>query len=455
MARSVANSFTPPRPLALPVVVPGKAAIPPLFAVAVAFLSGMTDVKIADIQGVEVVMVGGLALALLQPQRLAHLPASRLLDSLKFKFLWMLLFMLVGSVLSLRLTFYPPHGIGVLKQPPFASFIRVVQVILSVLSLFVAALAARSRPEIFRKLLTAYVWCALLGSAWGVVSMAAYFAGVTLPGVGVQDTIRIRGFFVEGGPFGVYLVGAIIVQVIRGHFLRYISPFSFYAGLALLLVALIGAQSKASALLVCFVAIPYMIRVGKLRLMLVLLVLALPVLFASNLVSGVNGYYENAINFNEAASQRPDDWNLVLGRVAAIILLPRIVAAHPILGIGVGNYSLVRNDPIFLQGMPRVEAWDLHGLGLLGYCAELGIPLTLYVMWIYAAPIVEAWRTRPWIVLLGSYPLAAAVFGVQLNFAYPWIIMGMTIAAITIDADYRRIVAVEPFATPERRERAS
>ena len=363
----------------------------------------------------------------------------------------MFLLILIGSFLSLRLTFYPPAGISALKQPPFATFARMVQIMLSVCSLFIVALAARQGPDAFRKLLTAYVWSAYAGALWGILSMVAHFGGVELPGIIIQSTARIRGFFIEGGPFGLYLVGAIIVQVIRGHFLRYISRRSFYAGMALLCVALVGAQSKASALLLVVVSIPYFIRVRQLKTMLLLGLLALPVVIASNVLEGIGGYYDSLANFNTVMSERPDDTTLIMGRIAAAILRPRMVEAHPFRGIGVGNYSLIRNDPSILQGMPRVEAWDLHGLGLLGYCAELGIPLALYVMWIYAYPIVVAWRTRPWIVLLATYPLIAAIFGVQLNFAYPWIVAGLALGAVEIDRDHHARLRREDTAEPDER----
>ena len=428
-----------------------KQAMPVLLAVIMCLLAGFTNIKLADIQAVEVVVAMTLLLGLLLPNRQIQLRAPGPIDAIRMKLAWMFLLILIGSFLSLRLTFYPPAGISALKQPPFATFARMVQIMLSVCSLFIVALAARQGPDAFRKLLTAYVWSAYAGALWGILSMVAHFGGVELPGIIIQSTARIRGFFIEGGPFGLYLVGAIIVQVIRGHFLRYISRRSFYAGMALLCVALVGAQSKASALLLVVVSIPYFIRVRQLKTMLLLGLLALPVVIASNVLEGIGGYYDSMANFNTVMSERPDDTNLIMGRIAAAILLPRMVEAHPFLGIGVGNYSLIRNDPSILQGMPRVEAWDLHGLGLLGYCAELGIPLALYVMWIYAYPIVVAWRTRPWIVLLATYPLIAAIFGVQLNFAYPWIVAGLALGAVEIDRDHRARLRREDTAEPDER----
>ncbi|USU03398.1 O-antigen ligase family protein (plasmid) [Sphingomonadaceae bacterium OTU29LAMAA1] len=433
----MAQTFSPRPPVSDIIPRADQAAMPVFLAVVVCALSGFTNIKLADIQSVEVVVLAAMLLSLLMPHRQVNLRAPGPIDAMKMKFVWMFVLIFIGSALSLRLTFYPPYGISAIKQPPFATFARMIQVMLSVSSLFIVALAARQGPDAFRKLLTAYVWCAYVGAIWGIVSMMAHFIGIELPGVIVQSTVRMRGFFIEGGPFGIYLVGAIIIQIIRGPYLGYVSRYSFYAGIALLSVALIGAQSKASALLVVTVMIPYFIRVRRIKTIFLLAVLAMPVIIASGVLQGIGGYYDSMSNFNAAVSERPDDSNLIMGRIAAAILLPRMVLAHPILGIGVGNYSLVRNDPSILQGMPRVEGWDLHGLGLLGYCAELGVPLTIFVMWVYAYPIVAAWRTRPWIVLLGSYPIVAAIYGVQLNFAYPWIVAGLALAAVDIDRDHK------------------
>lgn len=404
---------------------------------AICFLCGFTDVKIADVQIVEIVIIITFLLSLLTPEKNLALEGPNVVLRFlpKFSVLMMLLF--ASSIMSLRLQFFPIADTGPLKQPPYASLIRLFEVGLSISSMFYVALSVRNRPDNLRKFLAAYVWAALIGSIWGVISFIFTYAGLELPGASGGNIPRIRGFFVEGGPFGVYLVGAIIVQIIRGYYLRYISRNIFLVELALLVGALIGTQSKAAVVLIGAVAIVFLVKTRHFRLVILMAFAMIPVTFTSNIISGVEGYYHNYANYQQAASERPDDTSLIAGRVAAAVLLPRIVLEHPILGVGIGNYALVRNDPAILRGLPYLSIWDSPGLGLLGYLAELGIPLTLFVLWLYAYPLLMAWRSRPWIVLLCSYPLLAALFGVQLNFAYPWIIAGIGLATIAIDQKHR------------------
>jgi hypothetical protein len=407
------------------------------FAMAICFLCGFTDVKIADIQIVEMIIIMAFCLSFLMPEKRLVLEGPSVIVNFFPKFVVLLILLLAGSLISLRLQFFPVPDTGPLKQPPYASLIRVIEVSLSISSMFYVALSVRIQPDNLRKFLAAYVWAALIGSSWGIISFVASYGGLDLPGASAGTIPRISGFFVEGGPFGVYLVGAIIVQVVRGYYLGYVSRRIFLLELAVLVVALIGTQSKAAVALIGAIMIVFLIKTRHVRLVALAAAAMVPVALTSNLISGVDGYYQNYANYQQAAAERPDDTSLIAGRLAAAVLLPRIVAEHPVLGVGLGNYALVRNDPDILRGLPYLSIWDAPGLGLFGYLAELGIPLTLFVLWLYAYPLLQAWRSRPWIVLLCSYPLLAAIFGVQLNFAYPWIIAGIGLAAIAIDRKHR------------------
>jgi hypothetical protein len=257
-----------------------------------------------------------------------------------------------------------------------------------------------------------------------------------LPGVTTVDVdgvARICGFFIEGGPFGVYIAGVMVVQFIRGYYLRYIGTRPFVLGMGFLGVAFVGAQSKASVLLLIFLLVIYLLKIRRVGLVVLGLFAVVPLAATSNLAAGLNGYYHDYTNFEQSARERPDDYGLLMGRLAASVLVPRMIKEYPAFGVGIGNYSLMRNDPTILKGLPRIDLWDLSGLGVLGYMAELGIPLTLFFVYLYARPLMAAWRRRPWLVLLCAYPLLAALFGVQLYFAYPWVVAGIGLAAIEID----------------------
>ncbi|GAA3722773.1 hypothetical protein GCM10022268_33700 [Sphingomonas cynarae] len=425
------------------------------FALAICFLCGFTDVKIADVQIVEVVIIAAFCLSFLVPEKRMVLQGPSVITDFIPKFVILLMLLLAGSLLSLRLDFFPIADTGPLKQPPYASLIRLIEVSFSISSMFYVALTVRGKPNILKNMLAVFVWSALVGTIWAMISFVAWYAGIELPGVTAGTVPRMAGFFVEGGPFGVFLVGAIILQIVRGHYLGYVSRRTSYLQLGVLIVGLLGTQSKAAVALSGAVAIVFLMRTRHFRLVALMAVLMVPVAVTSNLISGVEGYYHNYTNYQQAASERPDDKSLIAGRLAAAVLLPRIVAEHPILGVGLGNYALVRNDPNILRGLPYLSIWDAPGLGLFGYLAELGIPLTLFVLWLYAYPLLQAWRSRPWIVLLCSYPVLAAIFGVQLNFAYPWIIAGIGLATIAIDRKHRTSLGSGTVAAATHQLRAA
>lgn len=424
--------------------------------VAITFLAGFTNLRALDIQMVEVALLLGLILTLLRPQKTLTVSGAPVIVHLLPLCLWAFFFMFLGSLLSMRLTFYPPTGnLGPLKQAPWTTFIRLFQTVMAISTLFVVALSVRGDVTKFKKLLTAYVVCGYVNAAWGVICWLAWFgAGETLPGVTTVDVdgiARIRGFFIEGGPFGVYIVGVMVVQVLRGYYLRYISQKSFLIGMSLLMLAFVGAQSKASVLVLIVLLSTYLLKIRRTGLVVLGVIAMVPLTLTSNLAAGLQGYYDNYANFESASRERPEDYALLMGRLAAAVLVPRIIEAHPLLGVGIGNYSLTRNDPSILKGLPRVEQWDLNGLGVLGYMAELGIPLTLALMGIYAYPLFVAWKRRPWIVLLCAYPLFAALFGVQLYFAYPWVLAALGLAAINIDDRHRAEIASK-LGSPQRQD---
>lgn len=402
-----------------------------MLAALVCFLAGFTDVKLFDVQTVELCVVAALGLSVLSRPTTGTGPPE-IVRSAVPKFLWMFFFMLAGSALSLRLTFYPPSNIGFLKLPPYGTFVRAAQVMIAVSSMFVVAFAVRNDPRNLKRLMAAYVWCGLVNAGWGIASFAAWPFEIELPGVGSEPIPRLRGFFVEGGPFGVYMTSVALIQYIRYSYLKHISFPVFAMQAAVIAIGLVGSQSKSAVLILFFLGALYLVLERQFRILVIMAIIAVPAAWASNLFAGIAGYVENFQGFASAARLRPEDANLVMGRLMASILLPRMIAEHPWLGIGIGNYSVVRNDPSILRGLPTVNEWDLHGLGILGYLAELGIPLTAYVMYLYAYPALLARKGRKWILLLGAYPLLAALFGVQINFAYPWIVAGLTLAAVGI-----------------------
>jgi len=110
-------------------------------------------------------------------------------------------------------------------------------------------------------------------------------------------------------------------------------------------------------------------------------------------------------------------------------LVPRMIAEHPFGGIGFGNYSLQRNNPNYLQGLPTTSGWDLPGLGLAGYVAELGVPLVLFLIWLiwYPVKVIRFHKVSILVVLTASYQFFAHLVGVQITFVYPWLLTALAL----------------------------
>jgi hypothetical protein len=120
------------------------------------------------------------------------------------------------------------------------------------------------------------------------------------------------------------------------------------------------------------------------------------------------------------------------GREAAAVLVPRMISAHPFVGLGIGNYQLVRNDPAYLQGIPPLEHWDYSGAGLFVKIAELGVPLSLFLVGVLLLPLRTAMKKNAnmLIKLSASYQLMATLQGVELHFFYPWLCSAFVLAIL-------------------------
>ena len=137
-------------------------------------------------------------------------------------------------------------------------------------------------------------------------------------------------------------------------------------------------------------------------------------------------------NFEALVPLHEDDPSMMMGRLVAVFIVPRMILAHPALGIGLGNYSLMRNDPEYLDDLPPTNGWDLPGLGLLGSAAELGVPLTLFLLFLLLKPMSHARRAKsPGILVIAAgFQPVAVLLGVNLNFFYPWLVTAFALSLL-------------------------
>jgi hypothetical protein len=394
-------------------------------------LSAAPILKIGDVQAVELLQV--LLLALAAPAFIhggMKIPAFGVWKRYGSKCAIFVALALCLSLFALRLPFYPPPDVPAIKQPMLLSLSRTFEFILAMYFTLASARALAGSPALLRRALDLYTGIGVLSAA------ASLLAWLLLETAGISSFLvygfdeRVRGFFNEGGPYGVFLVSVGCALLLRRRLFG--RPFLHRTALMTLVAGLFASGSKAgllAAIVLCIVAAAASgsrIRRTALAGACAMILIASAALFQGKLF----GYFYAYLNFDEALAYRPGDPSLIMGRIAASLIVPRIIAAHPLAGIGVGNYSLMRNDPDYLQGLPPVDDWDLPGMGLFGSAAELGIPLAVLLLAVLLWPMFRARKrgAQAAVVAAASFQPIAFLVGVNLNFFYPWLIAAFVIS---------------------------
>ena len=75
----------------------------------------------------------------------------------------------------------------------------------------------------------------------------------------------------------------------------------------------------------------------------------------------------------EYAVANPHDMAFVAGRVSGKYILFEMVTKHPLIGIGLGNYPIMRNLDDYRSFFPIIDIYDATGLG--------GVQLTFIYPW--------------------------------------------------------------------------
>jgi hypothetical protein len=403
-------------------------------------LSAAPIFKIGDVQAVELLQV--LLLALAAPAFVyggMKIPAFGAWRRYGGKYALFLVLALCLSLFALRLPFYPPPEVSAIKQPVLLSLSRIFEFILAMYFTLASARALARNRVLLRLALDVYTEIGVLSAAG---SLAAWLlvktAGVSSFLVYGYDD-RVRGLFNEGGPYGVFLVSVAVALFLRCRLFPPRRPLLHSIAQLILLAGLFASGSKAgllAAIVLCVVAAAASgsrIRRVALAGACAVILIGSAALFQGKLF----GYFYAYLNFDEALAYRPGDPSLIMGRIAASLIVPRIISAHPLAGIGVGNYSLMRNDPDYLQGLPPVDDWDLPGVGLLGSAAELGIPLAAFFLAVLLWPMIRARkRGAPAVVVAAaSFQPVAFLVGVNLNFFYPWLMAAFVISLEELSAE--------------------
>lgn len=228
---------------------------------------------------------------------------------------------------------------------------------------------------------------------------------------------RLRGLFVEGGPLGLYYAFLFSVGlVLRRNIIT----------LIVFIAVVILAQSKAGlsyiALIIMINYLTFSVRSNFVRS--IVLIFALLVTIVAVYYIGHN-YVSEIMHINSILRIDRNDSSIDMGRIPGVFIGSEMVKQHPIFGIGLGNYSLLRNDPDYRGMFPAVTEWDLTGLGIFNLIIDSGIFgffVFSLILFFYYKKLDETGKK---LIIMFYFVF---FFGVQIYFLYPW--FGLALALL-------------------------
>jgi len=417
-----------------------------------AFLPAFTNIRLTSLQPVDVALL--LLLGFCSAKYLYAGFSFRIsadLSGLFKSYVLLLLLLFSLSMLASRLTFYPLEDASFLKRPVIYSLSKLLQFASVVCGFLWATNVFLQQKKILLRALGVYwvtgvfsalyaILCYLaLSVSHSLFSSNSFLAGI-LGAYFFDGVLRARGFFNEGGPFGIYLVSVFVVGFLRRKMTRRSLGF---ANVAILSLAFVLAASKAGFFAAALLALYAVMSAASFRKKIAYLVFSIAILWGIaswlNFGAQLSGYIYGFQNIDEQVAARGVDMNLVAGRIAALYIVPKMIAAHPITGIGFGNYPLMRNDPHYLGVLPSIRyVEDVPGIGIPGIAAEMGIPATLWLMLLMFIPYWAVRKRASILAIAAIYQPLAHTFAVQLTFFYPWFVSACAFAASVYEPELVR-----------------
>lgn len=331
----------------------------------------------------------------------------------------------VLALAALRFTFYLPSEPSPLQLPVIITISRLTELAVDVgMMLYMTALF-RQRPDTARFTMRVYYWVGVASILFSILSYPLDVAGLVSLGT-YGDSHRFRGFYNEGGPYGLYLITLLAVGWALAR-MGWERPRRTYFTLGLVGVALLMAQSKAAwiALMALFLLRSLFARSLKQRLTTISIGLLFIVVVSQtlNFTDKLRLWQEGSSRYEQLSHLHAGDNNFVQGRVAGLFIVPRMIAAHPLTGVGWGNYGIVRNDPQY-RGAAAWGEPDEPGLGIFGLAAEMGSPLLIFLLIALIVPYfwLRSLRVPDYVANLALLQPVVHIFGAQLNLTYPWIV---------------------------------
>lgn len=361
------------------------------------------------------VKLGEIILLLSMPLMLSTLKRVHKYQ-LYFLFL-IVIFSLQTVFVNLGQRFYLFPGISILKQPYFITLSRAIELLLCVLfSISIYKLSSKYiRENRFDQFVSWFTNLNVGVSVLFLVGFGLEMAGVLETGL-VHEPNRLKGLYVEGGPLGLFYATLFVFTRLQRDKFKFAQCVFF--------VVLLLSRSKAGIMLVvCF----YLFRLSVRRKLITKLILVFFSTLALSFFAAqiAQGYINDIQNIQKMVKERGKDTNLVMGRISGLFISKNIIQDRPWLGVGLGNYSLVRNNPKYLDFLPPIKLWDLSGLG--GWVTLL-IENGIIGLFLFASIVILLYRDRRldrnYLVLF----ILPMMLGVQLYFPYPWFYLGLAIA---------------------------
>jgi hypothetical protein len=409
----------------------------------ICILASMSAVKIANIQIVELFMIVMLFIYLLNFLIKGKYNLHYKLKGLVEQYFLLFLFLLLLTGINLRQEFFIPPNIAnsLLQRPVIISLARIIQLLLAMIFSVIIAKTLYRDKNLLYFFINAYVVVGTMNAIYGIIS---YFLlplfNINIGGAYLSGGFQLRalGFFKEGGPFGLYLVTVIVVTLFRKYSLKKGNNYLNYILLSIQTLGIILAQSKASLVAIFILIFIYFIEKISFRSLMytILFLFSFKIYSYTDIGRKDINMFKSYVAMATLAYNKPEyvptSINLMGGRASGIYLVPRMIIMNPIFGIGIGNYSLVRNDPKYLKGLPVYYSWDQHSLGLIGYLPEFGIPLFLLFIYLLFKPVYWSLKIKPrgLIFVLASTQLVIHIVGAQITFLYPWLVSAICMGYI-------------------------
>jgi len=395
-----------------------------------ATLSCTVTLKAGDIQALECIFaVDFLLLALLSLSHGMRIRVFRPFVTIARSYAVFLLLAFVLSLFSLQQNFF--HNAG-LKAPVLVTVARMAELFLDAFYMLYLAVLYREDEKLCLFGARTYYWTGMAGCLYSFATYPLNLLAATQLGT-YGDHHRFRGFDNEGGGFGVYILSVIVLAFVmrRRHWL---SKGQFRIGISVLAIGFLGSQSKSAYFALAalgVIGLAWFLE-GWRRWAVFAGLVAMLILMGSiiGIQDQVEQYRRGAEQYQALSNLRAHDGNFVMGRVAGAVLAPRMIAARPLLGIGWGNYPLVRDDSVYRQGTAfSIASVDAPSLGVIDYIVELGFPLWLYLVWIELKPVYMLRRhgADAWLIALALIQPVSNWAGAHLNLMHPWVVVAFAL----------------------------